>query len=38
MQNAFATDPNNPGFVDRFFEHTKSCGMGRRLAHQQRMA
>ena len=26
--NAFATDPNNPGFVDRFFEHTKAAEWG----------
>lgn len=26
--NAFATDPNNPGFVDRFLEHTKAAEWG----------
>lgn len=26
--NAFATDPNNPGFVDSFFEHTKAAEWG----------
>lgn len=23
--NEFAADPNNPGFVDRFIEHTKAA-------------
>lgn len=26
--NAFVTDPNNPGLVDSFFEHTKAAGWG----------
>jgi len=26
--NAFAADPNNPGFVDRFIEHTKAAKWG----------
>ena len=26
--NSFVTDPNNPGFVDRFFEHTKAAEWG----------
>lgn len=26
--NEFAADPNNPGFVDRFIEHTKAAEWG----------
>ena len=26
--NAFAADPDNPGFVDRFIEHTKAAEWG----------
>ena len=26
--NAFVADPNNPGFIDRFFEHTKAAVWG----------
>jgi hypothetical protein len=26
--NTFVTDSNNPGFVDRFFEHTKAAEWG----------
>jgi hypothetical protein len=26
--NTFVTDPNNPGFVDRFFEHAKAAEWG----------